>query len=116
MSNILFVNSCVRTDSRTRILAQAVLSRLPGTIQEIDLDREQIPVLDGKELQQRNTLLETNETNHPMLRYARQFAQADTVVIAAPYWNLMFPALLKIHLEAITVSGITFFTMNRESR
>jgi FMN-dependent NADH-azoreductase len=43
-----------------------------------------------------------------MLRYARQFAQAEEIVIAAPFWDLAFPAKLKIYLEQITVAGITF--------
>ena len=43
-----------------------------------------------------------------MFCYARQFADADTVVIAAPYWDLLFPAVLRIYLENITVCGITF--------
>ena len=43
-----------------------------------------------------------------MFKYAKQFADSDTIVIAAPYWDLMFPALLKIYFEAITVTGITF--------
>jgi FMN-dependent NADH-azoreductase len=29
-------------------------------------------------------------------------------VIAAPYWDMMFPAVLKNYLENILVSGITF--------
>ena len=29
-------------------------------------------------------------------------------MIAAPYWDFGFPALLKIYLEQITVAGITF--------
>ena len=44
-----------------------------------------------------------------MLRWAVQFAQADTIVIAAPYWDLLFPTMVRAYLEAITVSGITFF-------
>ena len=43
-----------------------------------------------------------------MLRYAKQFAAADEIVIAAPFWDLSFPAKLKIYFEQITVSGITF--------
>jgi FMN-dependent NADH-azoreductase len=43
-----------------------------------------------------------------MLRYAKQFAEADEIVIAAPFWDLSFPALLKAYVEQITVSGITF--------
>ena len=41
-------------------------------------------------------------------RFAKQFASADTIVIAAPFWDLSFPAVVKIYFENITVSGITF--------
>ena len=108
MEQVMFINACVRTKSRTHALANHVLSLLTGQVDTVDLNTESIPVLDGSELDKRNSLLSCGELDAPMLRYARQFAQADTIVIAAPYWDLMFPALLKIYLEAITVSGITF--------
>ncbi|MBQ4596100.1 MAG: NAD(P)H-dependent oxidoreductase, partial [Firmicutes bacterium] len=44
-----------------------------------------------------------------MLKYAKQFAAADTIVIAAPYWDLSFPAMVKNYLEAVTVQGVTFY-------
>ena len=43
-----------------------------------------------------------------MFAPARQFAAADKIVIAAPFWELSFPAILKIYLERITVTDITF--------
>lgn len=42
-----------------------------------------------------------------MFKYAKQFAEADEIVIAAPYWDLAFPATVRIYFEAITVTGIT---------
>ena len=108
MESVLFVNACVRPESRTLELAQSVLSHLYGEVSRIDLNTEHIPILDGAELEKRNSHLSRGELDAPMLRYARQFAQADTIVIAAPYWDLMFPALLKVYLEAVTVSGLTF--------
>jgi FMN-dependent NADH-azoreductase len=39
---------------------------------------------------------------------AQNQVAADAVVVAAPYWDMMFPAVLKTYLESITVSGITF--------
>ena len=41
-----------------------------------------------------------------MFRYARQFAAADRIAIAAPLWDLSFPAQLKVYLENIYVTGI----------
>ena len=43
-----------------------------------------------------------------MFELARQFSKAETIVIAAPYWDLSFPAALKQYLELINVVGITF--------
>lgn len=108
MKSILFINACVRPGSRTLDLARSVLSHLNGEIQTIDLNTACIPILDGAQLEQRNGILERSELSAPMLDYAHQFAQADTIVIAAPYWDLMFPALLKVYWEAVTVSGVTF--------
>ena len=41
-----------------------------------------------------------------MFDYAHQFADADDIIIAAPYWDLGFPAQLKTYIENIYVPGI----------
>ena len=46
--------------------------------------------------------------NHPVLKYAYQFLEADKIIISAPFWNLSFPAILKAYIDYIAVSGITF--------
>jgi len=46
--------------------------------------------------------------NHPILKYAYQFAEADKYVVAAPMWNLSIPAILKAYIDYICVTGITF--------
>jgi len=46
--------------------------------------------------------------NHPVLKYAYQFAEADKFIIAAPLWNLSIPAILKAYIDYISVTGITF--------
>ena len=105
---ILFVNACVRPESRTLKLAKHVLSKLDGEVQEVNLEKENIQPLNLETLMQRDALLKAKEFDAPMLKYAKQFAAADTVVIAAPYWDLSFPAMLKNYIEAVTVNGITF--------
>lgn len=109
MERILFVNSCVREQSRTLRLARHLLGRLHGEIEELDLSRKKIPPLSSYGmLVQRDSLVRSGRTDAPELEYARQFASADTIVIAAPYWDLAFPAILKIYLEHVTVTGVTF--------
>lgn len=108
MEQILFVNACVRPQSRTLRLAQTVLDRLSGHLVEVDLSATPVPCLDSEGLARRNNLLNAGNFDDPMFHHAIQFSRADTIVIAAPYWDLMFPALLKAYLEAVTVSGLTF--------
>lgn len=105
---VLFVNGCVRQNSRTLDLARTVLSKESGKIQEVCLYPDGPEGLTSETLHLREELLQRKEFDHPMLRWAVQFAEADTIVIAAPYWDLMFPARIRAYLEAVTVTGITF--------
>lgn len=85
---------------------------MSGEITEVNLNLENIKPLNRTTLQKRERLLREGELDDPMFRYAKQFAAADEIVIAAPFWDLSFPAKLKIYMEQITVSGITFRYIN----
>ena len=110
--SILFINACVRKNSRTLVLAKNMMKDMIGEITELDLNIEDIAPLNTELLEKRDALLKEGRLDDPMLRYAKQFANADEIVIAAPFWDLSFPAKLKIYLEQITVSGITFKYLN----
>ena len=109
MEKILFINACVRPNSRTLELAKVLLKRLDGELREVSLQELSLPLLDAKGLEKRNRAVETNDFSDPMFDLARQFAEVDRIVIAAPYWDFMFPAVLKAYLENVTVVGMTFF-------
>ena len=108
-SKILFINACVRPESRTLRLARRILGKLDGDIEEVRLNDDPVPALNNAALEQRTADVQAGRFDTPTMRYARQFSLADTVVIAAPYWDLSFPALLKSYIEAINVSGVTFY-------
>lgn len=108
MEKILFVNACVRPDSRTLALAEHVLTKLSGQIEEVCLYDENIPPLDAEGIQLREASVRTGDLFAPILRYAKQFAEADVIVVAAPYWDLLFPAVVRAYFEAVTVTGVTF--------
>ena len=103
---ILYINCCVRKESRTKRLAQAVLNRLGDEITEIDLFKEKLSPLDLDTLERRTLLSEKEDFSDKMFDKAKQFASADTIVIAAPYWDMSFPAVLKTYIENIFVIGI----------
>ena len=105
---ILFVNGCVREESRTLELAEAVLAKEAGEIEEVRLYPGGPDGLTREKLRLRDELLGRGEYDHPIFDMARQFARADVIVMAAPYWDLMFPAKVRAYLEEVTVSGITF--------
>jgi FMN-dependent NADH-azoreductase len=109
---ILFINACVRENSRTLVLAKKILGDASDNVIEVNLNESHIMPLNRELLSKREKLLEEGDENAPMLSYAKQFAEADEIVIAAPFWDLSFPALLKIYIEQITVAGVTFAYQN----
>lgn len=108
LDRILFINACVRENSRTLEITKYVVDKLCGEVCEINLKKENLKPLDGELLEIRERLVSENDFSDDIFKYAKEFAYADTIVIAAPYWDLTFPSLLKVYLENITVSGITF--------
>ncbi len=112
---ILFIDACVRgaEQSRTHQLATAYLQAFcakhpTATCTHLALSNMEISPLNATLLAERDTLSQVQDWSHPSFDLARQFASADHIVIAAPYWDFNFPAVLKIYLERITVCGITF--------
>ena len=108
MAEILFVNACVRPHSRTLELAKRVLEQLSGEVEEVKLYNEKLSPLDLAEMEIRGKAARTKDFSGEVFALARQFARAETIVIAAPYWDLMFPAVVKTYFEKITVNGLTF--------
>ena len=103
-NKILFINACIRDGSRTLELSKYLLDRMQGEITEVNLYKENLHTLDAEGLVKREMRDYTGEE----FSLAKQFKDADVIVIAAPFWDLSFPSVLKIYLENITVSGITF--------
>ena len=105
----LFINACIRPESRTLKLAKELLSKLEDKdITTLNLEKENIKPLSNADIAKRDKAGATGDFSDPLFKYAKQFASADTIVMAAPYWDLSFPALVKLYFEATSVCGITF--------
>ena len=106
---VLFINACVCANhSRTLRLADALLRQLNEPFTELTLSDISFQPVDYAYLETRDLLLSKGDYSDPMFDFARQFAAADTIVIAAPFWDLSFPAMLKQYFEQINAIGITF--------
>lgn len=106
--NTLLINACVRAQSRTKRLADSLLRHLGGTAEELRLEALDFPKVDEAFLAKRDALIAAGRFDDPLFALARQFALAEQIVIAAPYWDLSFPAALRQYFEQINVLGITF--------
>ena len=105
---ILYVNACVRKESRTNRLALKLLSRLGEPYDALCLEKISFPIVNEAYLDQRDRLISAGDLKNPTFDLARQFSEAETIVIAAPFWDLSFPSMLKQYLEQINVVGVTF--------
>lgn len=111
---ILFVNGCVRgAQSRTLEIASHFLTQLKkrrpdAEISIADLDALALRPLTGQTLALREAQGRAGSWEDPMFAEARRFAQADAIVIAAPFWEGTFPAALHTYIEHICVAGLTF--------
>ena len=118
---ILFVNACARGESRTKRIAEALLQSLTagaagctdnagatGEVEEVRLCELDFPKTTEALLARRDRSIAAGDYSDSYFDLAKQFARAETIVIAAPYWDLSFPAVLKQYIEHINVLGITF--------
>ena len=111
---VLFVNACVRGEkSRTLALCRDYLQKLQekypdAVMEEVDLNRLEIPLQNRDVLEQRDELRHADRFDDEMFDLAKQLIAADHVVIGAPYWDLSYPAVLKTYLERCSVDKLTF--------
>ena len=111
MKKLLFVNSCVlRETSRTQRIASALVKCLMERecfeLEELVLEDLGLAPLDSQSLAHRNELIAAKAYDDAMFDLSHQFAQADLIVIAAPFWEGGYPSLLKLYIEQVSVTGI----------
>ncbi|MBE5768170.1 MAG: flavodoxin [Clostridiales bacterium] len=111
---ILFVNGCPRGEqSRTLMLARKFLDKVralrpDAEIVEADLNTLNLQPMDAAALAKKDVWCDEQDWSRPELQQALMFQQVDAVVIAAPYWDYSFPAIVKVWVENIWVRDLTF--------
>ena len=114
MSKVLYIKANPKSneESRTFQISEKFVeaykqSHPQDEIITLDLYQEKIQFLSHEDV----NLHKPNQADyhdHPVLKYAYQFLEADRYIIAAPLWNLSIPAILKAYLDYVTWTGITF--------
>lgn len=106
MEKLLVIDSCMREGSRTRIILDAAMSvlSLRYEVETIDVNAVSLPPLTPETLQARNS----GEVSEIALELAKKVAAADRIVVAAPFWDMSFPSVLKAFFENVSLCGVTF--------
>ena len=104
---LLFIDACIRGDeSRTRGIALPIVAALSTRyeVETIDLTAMDVSPLTPVSYAERTE----GKTPDWALECAKKIAEADRIVIAAPFWDMSFPAALKAFFERTSLYGVTF--------
>ncbi|MDD6253725.1 MAG: NAD(P)H-dependent oxidoreductase [Candidatus Cryptobacteroides sp.] len=106
MEKLIIIDSCMRRESRTRVILEAAKEVLVSRydIETIDVNSAALPPLTPEALKERTD----GRIPEKAVAVAEKIAAADRLVIAAPFWDMSFPAALKAFFENLSLYGITF--------
>lgn len=94
MKSLVFIDACMRgKESRTRRIAEPIIDKLSERYEIIKYDLNQLPLTIVQEdlIQKRAH----GDYDSMSLSWAETIRDADRIVIAAPFWDMSYPAALK---------------------
>ncbi len=112
MESLVVINACMREESRTQKILDGLLGVLGKkyNIEIIDLSTLNMSWIGEKDLKDRDNGYVPEE----FVSMSKKVANADRLVIAAPFWDMSFPSVLKVFFENISLFNITFTSNQTE--
>lgn len=109
---LFYIDATMREESRTRKIAGPLIEELGKRydIETVRLDGATYPPVGSHILRDRDNGIVPEE----YAAMARRLAAADRIVIAAPFWDMSFPAALKLFFENMSLFNITFGSNDKE--
>ena len=107
MKKLVVIDACVREgDSRTLRIAEPIISALSA---RYAVTRYRLPAMDIRPLDPAQ-FAQRGQGSIPgwALQAAKEIAAADRILIAAPFWDMSFPAVLKCFFEQTSLFEVTF--------
>ena len=107
MKKLVVINACVRgADSRTLRISEPIIEALT---KRYDIIRYDLPQMDIVPLTPAlYSGREVGDIPAWAKEAAKAIADADRILIAAPFWDMSFPAVLKCFFEHTSLFDITF--------
>lgn len=111
---LVVIDACVRQDqSRTWRIAEPIvdvmMKRYETTVYHLPMMEGIVPLNPGSFWERGN-----GETPQWAIDCAKTIAEADRILIAAPFWDMSFPAVLKAFIEQTSLYDITFADNGKE--
>ena len=107
MKKLVVIDACIRgEESRTRRIAEPVIRELAKRYEITRFDLTTMPL----EPLTPRTYAERMAGNVPewALQAAKTLAEAERIVLAAPFWDMSVPSVVKVFFEHLSLFGITF--------
>lgn len=107
MKKLLFIDACIRGNvSRTKRIATPIIAELSKKyeIETLTINELNLEIVDDKLVEKRTSGIITPH----VLKWAESIRDADRIVIAAPFWDMSFPAALKVFVELCSIFNVTF--------
>lgn len=107
MKSLVYIDACMRKESRTRRIAEPIISKLSEryTITKFVLNELPLEIVKEDLIQQRLY----GNYNPQSLLWAKKICDADRIVIAAPFWDMSYPAALKNFFELCSIGGLVLW-------
>ena len=107
MKKLVVIDACIRgEESRTRRIAEPIIEELAKRyeITRFDLTKMPMEPLTPETYAQRAAGIVPAWAQEA----AQAIAEADRIVVAAPFWDMSFPAVVKVFFEHVSLFDITF--------
>lgn len=106
METLVVVDACMRAESRTKKILDGILEVLykKYNVEIISLKDIDCTWVEESVLKERDSGYVPDE----FVALSKKVANADRLVIAAPFWDMSFPSVLKVFFENISLFNITF--------
>lgn len=109
---ILVIDSCIRDNSKTRIVLKSfmdVLKQKYDDIKTIHLNNnKKLVPLNNELLSKRDNDCYNMTFDDDYYDFAKEIKKCDVVIVAAPFYDLCFPAVFKTFIEQTLVYNLTF--------
>ncbi len=107
MKKLLYIDACIRDEqSRTKRIATPVVEALRQKyeVQTLVINDLDLSIVKKELITKRNN----GEVDPQVMFWAESVRDADRIVIAAPFWDMSFPAALKNFFELCSIFDVTF--------